>query len=60
MHIHLRSLGRPAWEGLLDHEEPRGCRDMSLLLLLLVRVLNLLGFPLPASRGAALSWGVVP
>lgn len=64
MHIHLRSLGRPALKGLLDRVKPRGCQGMNLLLLLLVRVLTLLGSPCPASRGAALfrggaPWGVV-
>lgn len=60
MHIHFRSLGHPALKGLLDHVEPRGCWGVSLLLLLLARVLNLPGFPPPASRGAALFWGVAP
>lgn len=57
MHIHFRSLGRPALKGLLDRAKPRGCQDMNLLLLLLVRVFSLLGSPYAASRGAALFRG---
>lgn len=52
MHIHLRSLGRPALKGLLDHLKLRGCQGMILILLSLVMVLNILGSPCPASRSA--------
>lgn len=51
MHIHFRFLGPAALKGLLDHLKPWGCQGMILPLFSLVRVLNLLGSPYPASRG---------